>query len=89
MSKDLKTYFWWLGMEGDAGDFVVQCLVCQQVKAECQFPIEKLQSLPIPVWKQENIAIGFIVGLLPLQAGHDAVWVYKLFVIGFAAVSKL
>ncbi|XP_020082043.1 uncharacterized protein LOC109705704 [Ananas comosus] len=47
----------------DMGKFVAQCLTCQQVKTERRFPAEKLQSLPIPVWKWEDIAMDFVVGL--------------------------
>ena len=75
MYRDLRVHYWWPGMKRDVGQFVAQCLTCQQVKAERRFPAGKLQSLPIPVWKWENIAMDFIVGLPRSQAGHDAIWV--------------
>ena len=36
MYKDLKQNYWWLGMKRDIAQFVTQCLLCQQVKAEHQ-----------------------------------------------------
>ncbi|XP_020098381.1 uncharacterized protein LOC109717115 [Ananas comosus] len=51
MYRDLKVHYLWPGMKKNIGEFVAQCLICQQVKAECWFPVGKLQSLPIPVWK--------------------------------------
>nr|CAD1835588.1 unnamed protein product [Ananas comosus var. bracteatus] len=75
MYKDLKVHYWWPGTKKDVGQFVAQCLICRQVKAERRFPAGKLQSLPIPVWKWENIAMDFIIGLPRSQAGHDTIWV--------------
>ncbi|XP_020112151.1 uncharacterized protein LOC109726770 [Ananas comosus] len=51
MYQNLKMQYWWPRMKADIGHYVAQCLVCQQVKAECRFLVGKLQSLPIPVWK--------------------------------------
>ena len=34
MYKDLRHNYWWSGMKQDIAQFVAQCLVCQQVKAE-------------------------------------------------------
>nr|CAD1831582.1 unnamed protein product [Ananas comosus var. bracteatus] len=62
-------------MKADIGRFVAKCLTCQQVKAERRFPAGKLQSLPIPVWKWEDISMDFIVGLPRSTGGHDAIWV--------------
>nr|CAD1831733.1 unnamed protein product [Ananas comosus var. bracteatus] len=75
MYQDLKVHYWWPGMKKDIGEFVEQCLTCQQVKAERWFLTEKLQSLSIPVWKYEDIAIDFVTGLPRSQGGHDAIWV--------------
>ena len=34
-----------------------------------------LQSLQIPEWKWEHVAIDFVVGLPITQRGHNGVWV--------------
>ena len=36
------------GLKKDVAEFVYNCLICQQVKAEHQRPVGLLQSLPIP-----------------------------------------
>ncbi|RVW16032.1 Transposon Tf2-12 polyprotein [Vitis vinifera] len=51
MYKDLRQNYWWSGMKHDIAQFVAQCLVCQQVKAEHQQPVGSLQPLAIPEWK--------------------------------------
>ncbi|RVW67712.1 Retrovirus-related Pol polyprotein from transposon 17.6 [Vitis vinifera] len=48
MYKDLRQNYWWSGMKRDIAQFVAQCLVCQQVKAEHQRPAGSLQPLAIP-----------------------------------------
>ena len=45
MYRDLKMVYWWPGMKKDIVEFVEQCLICQQVKAEHQRPAGKLQPL--------------------------------------------
>nr|CAD1830024.1 unnamed protein product [Ananas comosus var. bracteatus] len=75
MFHELKMLYWWPGMKADIGRFVAKCLVCQQVKAERRFPASKLQSLPIPVWKWEDVSMDFVVGLPRSTRGHDAIWV--------------
>jgi hypothetical protein len=75
MYRDLKRRFWWNKMKRDVAEFVKQCSTCQQVKAEHQRPIGPLQSLEIPVWKWEEIAMDFLVGLPRTQAGYDIIWV--------------
>jgi hypothetical protein len=62
-------------MKTDIAEFVAQCLVCQQVKAEHQRPAGMLQPLEIPVWKWERISMDFVVGLPRTQAGYDSIWV--------------
>ena len=42
MYKDLRQNYWWSGMKRDIAQFVAQCLVCQQVKAEHQRPAGSL-----------------------------------------------
>jgi hypothetical protein len=36
MYQNLKRHFWWNGMKQDVAEFVKQCSMCQQVKAEHQ-----------------------------------------------------
>ena len=55
MYKTLKEHYWWNGMKKEIASFVSRCLTCQQVKAEHQKPAEKIQSLPIPVWKWKRL----------------------------------
>nr|CAN77179.1 hypothetical protein VITISV_006672 [Vitis vinifera] len=50
-------------MKHDIAQFVAQCLVCQQVKAEHQRPAGSLQPLAIPEWKWEHITMDFVIGL--------------------------
>ena len=75
MYRTIKENYWWSGMKRDIAEFVVRCLVCQQVKAEHKKPSGTLQPLPIPEWKWEHITMDFVVGLPSTQAGFDAIWV--------------
>ena len=75
MYKTLKEHYWWNGMKKEIASFVSRCLTCQQVKAEHQKPAEKIQLLPIPVWKWEKITMDFVTGLPRAQGQHDAIWV--------------
>ena len=34
-----------------------------------------LQPLPIPIWKQEDISLDFVVGLLRTAKGYDYIWI--------------
>lgn len=75
MYKNLKVYFWWNGIKGDIRRCVAQCLTCQQVKAEHQVSVGKLQSLLVLEWKWDQITMDFVVGLPRTQDGFDAIWV--------------
>ena len=44
-------------MEKEIASFVSRCLTCQQVKAEHQRTVGKIQLLPIPVWKWEKCKV--------------------------------
>ena len=63
MYRDLKQLFWWNGMKQEIVQFVSQCLVCQEVKAEHQRPAGLLRPLEIPEWKWEHIMMDFVTGL--------------------------
>ena len=57
------------------GDFIRQCLTCQQVKAEHQKAIGLLRPLEAAEWKWEHIAMDFVSHLPQTQWWHDVVWV--------------
>ncbi|RVW49285.1 Transposon Ty3-I Gag-Pol polyprotein [Vitis vinifera] len=75
MYKDLRQNYWWSGMKRDIAQFVAQCLVCQQVKAEHQRLAGSLQPLAIPEWKWEHITMDFVIGLPRTLRGNNAIWV--------------
>ena len=62
-------------MKGHVGDFVLQCLTCQQVRAEHQRPVGLLQPLEVAEWKWEHIMMDFVTYLSRTSRKHDAVWV--------------
>jgi hypothetical protein len=75
MYRDLKEYYWWPNMKKEIAEYVSRCGICQQVKIEHQWPAGKLQPLPIPEWKWENIAMDFVTGLPKEKRGNEAIWV--------------
>ena len=62
-------------MKRDIAQFVAQCLVCQQVKAEHQRLVGFLQPLSIPEWKWEHITMDFVTGLPRTLGGDNKIWV--------------
>ena len=48
MYQTIKENYWWSGMKKDIANFVLRCLVCQQIKAKHQKPLGTLHPLPIP-----------------------------------------
>ncbi|RVW73760.1 Transposon Tf2-2 polyprotein [Vitis vinifera] len=74
MYQDLKRQFWWSGMKRDIAQFVANCQICQQVKAEHQRPAGLLQPLPIPEWKWDNITMDFVIGLPRTRSKKNGVW---------------
>ncbi|KAD4385309.1 hypothetical protein E3N88_25477 [Mikania micrantha] len=75
MYKDLKPFYWWLGMKRSIATYVEKCLTCSKVKAEHQKPSGLLQQPEIPQWKWEQITMDFITKLPRTSSGHDAIWV--------------
>jgi hypothetical protein len=75
MYHDLKATYWWYGMKRDVAEYVALFDTCQRVKAEHQRPTGLLQSLQVPKWKWEEIAMDFIVGLPRTQSSYDSIWV--------------
>eukprot|EP00253_Pinus_taeda_P028795 PITA_28795 len=56
-------------------DYLAQCIVCQQVKAEHQHLAGLLQPLSIPEWKWEVITMDFITWLPKSKKGNDSIMV--------------
>ena len=75
MYQDLKQTVWWSGMKRDIVEFVSKCLTCQKVKSEHKRPAGLLQPLDIPVWKWDDIAMDFVLGLPRTKSGNDTLWV--------------
>jgi hypothetical protein len=75
MYQDLKQKYWWYGLKRDVVAHVVECDVCQRVKAEHQRPTGLLHLLKIPEWKWEQIGMDFIIGLPRIPSGYDSICV--------------
>ena len=75
MYHDLCCQYYWSRMKIHVGDFVQQCLTCQQVKAEHQRPARLLQPLKVVEWKWEHVTMDFVTHLPWTIWKHDAVWV--------------
>jgi len=75
MYQDLKKTYWWKRMKIDVAKYVASCGICQRVKAEHKSPAGKLQSLEVPMWPWDDIAMDFVVGLPRSPRGRDTIWV--------------
>ncbi|WVZ80573.1 hypothetical protein U9M48_028039 [Paspalum notatum var. saurae] len=73
MYKDIKSTYWWNNMKREIAQFVTECDICQQIKAEHQRPTGLLQPLLVPVWKWEEIGMDFIHGLPRTPSGNDSI----------------
>lgn len=66
---------WWPGMRKEIQDYIYSCVACQSNKSSNRSPAGKLQSLPIPTKKWEQVSMDF-VGPLPLtKADNDFIMV--------------
>ena len=75
MYHDLRRQYYWSGMKRHVGDFVRQCLTCQQVKTELQRLVGLLQPLEVAEWKWEHVKMDFVNHLPRTVQKHDSVWV--------------
>ncbi|KAK9131724.1 hypothetical protein Scep_011252 [Stephania cephalantha] len=75
MYHDMKRHFWSPGMKADISEYIKNYGICQQVKAEHRRPEGSLQTLHIPQWKWEDIAMDFVRGLPRTVHRHDSIWV--------------
>jgi hypothetical protein len=75
MYYDLKQHYWWTKMKIKIARYVARCDTCRRVKAIHMKTAGPLQSLPIPIWKWEDISMNFVVGLPRTVKGFDSIWV--------------
>nr|GEW35373.1 putative reverse transcriptase domain-containing protein [Tanacetum cinerariifolium] len=75
MYQDLKKLYWWPNMKAIITEYVVKCLTCSRVKAECQKPSGLLIQPEIPIWKWERITMDFVTKLPKTSNRHDIIWV--------------
>jgi hypothetical protein len=75
MYQDLKQNFWWTRMKREIARYVLECDICQRIKASHLKTAGILQPLSIPSWKWEDIGMDFIVGLPNTSQRHDSIWV--------------
>ena len=62
-------------MKLDIALFIEKYDTCRRVKAEHQRPAGRLQPLPIPEWKWDDISMDFVVDLPRNPSGKNSVWV--------------
>ncbi|KAM2885619.1 hypothetical protein COP2_012770 [Malus domestica] len=75
MYHTIRPFYYWPGMKREIAEYVSRCIVCQQVKAERNKPFGRMQPLPVPQWKWENITMDFAYKLPRTHNGFDGVWV--------------
>jgi hypothetical protein len=74
MYQDLKENFWCSNMKVEIAKYVSECDTCLRVKASHLKTAGKLQPLPIPSWKWDDISMDFVVGLPLTPRNHDSIW---------------
>ncbi|GJX72493.1 putative reverse transcriptase domain-containing protein [Tanacetum coccineum] len=73
--QDLKKLYWWPNMKAEIATYIIKCLTCAKVKAECQKSSGLLVQPMIPVWKWKNITMDFVTKLPNTSSGQDTIWV--------------
>ncbi|KAM1033810.1 hypothetical protein FF1_037259 [Malus domestica] len=75
MYHTIRPFYYWAGMKREIAKYVSRCIVCQQVKVERKKPFGRMQPIPVPHWKWENITMDFVYKLPRTRNGFDGVWV--------------
>jgi transposase InsO family protein len=75
MYQDLKQRFWWTKMKIEIAKYVARCDTYRRVKDVRLKPAGRLQPLPIPSWKWDDIGMDFITGLPTTSRKFDSIWV--------------
>ncbi|KAM1721715.1 hypothetical protein ACFX12_023218 [Malus domestica] len=75
MYHTIRPFYYWPGMKREIAEYVSRCIIYQQVKAERKKPFGRMQPLPVPQWKWENITMDFVYKLPRTRNGFDGIWV--------------
>jgi hypothetical protein len=75
MYQDLKEKFWLSNMKVEVAQYVSKCDTCLRVKASHLKTAGKLQPLPVPTRKWDDISMDFVGGLPLISENHDSIWV--------------
>ncbi|CAN6567554.1 unnamed protein product [Malus baccata var. baccata] len=67
MYHTILPFYYWPGMKREIAEY--------QVKAERKKLFGRIQPLPVPQWKWENMTMNFVYKLPRTQNGFDCVWV--------------
>jgi hypothetical protein len=70
--RAVSTHYWWPGMYRMVHAYVTQCPNCQRNKPHA-VPKAKLQPLPVPADRFDDISLDFVVGLPATDRGHNAI----------------
>ena len=78
MYQDFRRQYYWSGMKKHVGDFVRQCLTCQQVKAEDQKSAGLLQPLRVAEWKWEHVTMDFVTHFPRRWQGYSNTYMWEV-----------
>nr|CBL94172.1 putative retrotransposon protein [Malus domestica] len=67
MYHTIRPFYYWPGMKREIAEY--------QVKAKRKKPFGRMQPLPVPQWKWENITMDFVYKLPRTRNGFDGIWV--------------
>lgn len=70
----LERFFYWPTLRQDAKNYVVNCLICQKVKADRNKPSRLLLSLLVRESPWLHITMDFLSGIPRTIHGHDTIW---------------
>ena len=69
----LQRYYFWPGLISDTKRYIQSCHTCHRAKPSRQRPAGKLEPLPVPEQRWQDVAIDFVVGL-PKSNGKNAIF---------------
>ena len=70
----VRTFYFWIGMQHDVRKFFEKCKICQHAKGRRQNN-GLYQPLPIPTRPWDSISMDFVMGLPRTQTRNDSIYV--------------